>query len=216
MAYTKVEILNCQDHYYVVTMLQKVPLHQGCKVSGNTGTTTSLSTLNNENLDEDSVDISGVASKINQEYAINITEEKLAGILSSHRLLSGAKLAGSLASPIQIDPTPEENTVAGRLLLLHENSKLISGITDAITASNVPPTEDFPMIGMEAEELPPSIGEVVEELPPTIGVVAQKLPHPRVGTEVVPTPHINHTTSTMQQMDQMMERYPDQVCLHRW
>ena len=60
MAYAKVERPNCQDHYYMVTMLQKVPLRQGCKVSGNTGTRTSLSTLNHENLDEDSVDISGV------------------------------------------------------------------------------------------------------------------------------------------------------------
>ena len=77
-------------------------------------------------------------------------------------------MAGSLASPIQIDPTPEENTVAGHLLLLHENSTLISGTTDAIIASNVPPTEDFPTIGMEAEELPPSIVEVAEELKPQL------------------------------------------------
>ena len=59
-------------------MLQKAPLHQPHKESGNMSTTTSLSTLNHENLDEDSVDISGVAYKINQEYGINITEEKLA------------------------------------------------------------------------------------------------------------------------------------------
>ena len=76
MAYTKVVIPDCQDHYYVVTMLQKAPLRQPCKVSGNIGTTTSLSTLNHENLDVDSVDISGVANKINQEYGINLTEEK--------------------------------------------------------------------------------------------------------------------------------------------
>ena len=164
MAYTKVEIPNCQDHHYVVTMLQKEPSCQQCIVSGNTGTTTSFSTLNQEILDEDLVDISGVASKINQEYGINITEEKLAGILSSHWLLLGAKLAGSLASPIQIDPNPENNDVAGHLLLLHENSTLISGITDAVTASNVPPTEDCPMIGIAAEELPPPIGEVAKEL----------------------------------------------------
>ena len=85
------------------------------------------------------MDISGVTSKINQEYGINITEEKLAGILSSRLLLSGAKLAGSLPSPIQIDPNSENNDVAGHLLLLHENSTLISGITDAVAASSVPP-----------------------------------------------------------------------------
>ena len=68
------------------------------------------------------------------------------------------------------------------------------------------------MIGMEAEELPPPIGGVSEELPPPIEVVAENLAHPRVGMELVPTPHLNHTTSTMQQMDQMMERCnPDQV-----
>ena len=171
----------------MVTMLQKEPLCQQCIVSSNTGTTTSLSILNHENLDEDSVDISGVASKINQEYGINITEEKLAGILSSHQLLSGAKLAGSLASTIQIDPTPEENTVAGCLLVLHKNSTLISGITDAVAAPNVPPTEDFPS----------PIGVVAEELPPPIGVVAEKLPHPGVGMEEVPTPNLSHTTTTM-------------------
>ena len=59
-------------------------------------------------LDEDSVDISGVARKINQEYGINITEEKLAGILSSHRLLLGAKLTDSLALPIRINSNPED------------------------------------------------------------------------------------------------------------
>ena len=59
-------------------------------------------------LDEDSVDISGVASKINQEYGINITKEKLAGILSSHLLLLGAKLTDSLALPIRMNPNPED------------------------------------------------------------------------------------------------------------
>ena len=83
------------------------------------------------------VDIRGVASKINQEYGINITEEKLNGILSSHRLQSGAKLVGSLASPIQINPYPEDNDVAGCLLLLDENSTLISGITDAVAADTI-------------------------------------------------------------------------------
>ena len=104
--HTKVEIPNCHDHYYMVTMLQKKLSCQRCILSGNASTTTSFSMVNQEILDEDAVDISGVASKINQEYGINITEEKFDGILSCNQLLSEAKLAGSLASPIQIDPNP--------------------------------------------------------------------------------------------------------------
>ena len=83
-----------------------------CIVSVNVGTTNSCSTSHQEILDEESVDVSGVASKINQEYGINITEEKLAGILSSHRLLPGAKWAGSLESPRQINSTCDDNDVA--------------------------------------------------------------------------------------------------------
>ena len=89
----------------MVTMLSRESLQEKCMASGNVGTTNSCTTSHQEILDEESVDISGVASKINQEYRINITEEKLAGILSSHRLLLPAKLAGSLASPRQINPT---------------------------------------------------------------------------------------------------------------
>ena len=119
-------------------MLQKELSCQRCILSSNTGTTTSFSTSNQEILDDDSVDISGVASKINQEYGTNITEEKLGGILSSHQLLLGAKLAGSLESPIQIDPNPEDNDVPGCLLLLHENSTLVSGITDVCCCIQCP------------------------------------------------------------------------------
>ena len=61
---------------------------------------------------------------------------------------------GSLASPIQIDPICEDNDVAGCLLLLHQNSTLISGITDALAASNVPPNQDYPMSAITDEELP--------------------------------------------------------------
>ena len=138
-------------------------------------------------MDEDSVDISGVASKINHEYGINITEEKSAGILSSHHLLSGAKLVGSLASLIQIDPICEDNDVAGCLLLLHENSTLISGITEAVAASNVLPNQDYPTSAIADEELPPPIEETVlhspigimdEEPLPPFGVVAEKVSSP--------------------------------------
>ena len=123
-------------------MLSKVSSHQCCIASGNIETTDSCSTSHREIWDENSVDICGVACKINQKCGINITEEKLGGSLSSHRLLSGVKLVGSLASPIQIDPICEDNDVAGRLLLLHKNSALISGITEAVAASNVSANKD--------------------------------------------------------------------------
>ena len=82
------------------------------------GTTNCCSSSHQEILDEESVDISGVASKINQEYGIHITEEKLAGILSSDQWLPGDKLMESLASPRQIHPTCDDNDVAGCLLFL--------------------------------------------------------------------------------------------------
>ena len=97
--YTKIKLPICKDHYYVVTMSSKQSSQIQCIDSGNMGTTNCFSTSHQEILDEESVDVSGVARKINHEYGINITEAKLAGILSSHRLLSGAKLAESLASP---------------------------------------------------------------------------------------------------------------------
>ena len=135
--YTKFQLPDCKDHYYVVTMSSKQSLRKQCIASGNMGTTNCFSTSHQEILDEESVDVSGVASKINQEYRISITEEKLAGILSSHQLLPGAKLAESLASPQQINSNCDDNDVAGRLLLLNENSTLISGHTEAVTAANV-------------------------------------------------------------------------------
>ena len=186
-------------------------------------------------MDDDSVDINGVASKINQEYGITITEEKLAGILSSHQLLSRAKLAGSLASPIQIDPIREDNDVAGCLLLLHEKSTLISGITEAVAASNVPPNQDYPTSAFTGEELPPPIEETVQELHSPIGimdeellpsfavvaekastpieVVDKKQPYQGVFPEHVTTLNLNDTTiTTMQKVDKMVERCnPDQV-----
>ena len=127
--YTKIKLPDCKDHYYMVTMPSRQSSQKQGIASGNVGTTNSCSTSHQEILDDELVDVSGVASKINQEYGINITEEKLAGILSSHQLLPGAKLAGSLASPQQINPTCDDNDVAGRLLLLNENSLLISGLT---------------------------------------------------------------------------------------
>ena len=119
-----------------------------------------------------------MASKINQEYGINITAEKLAGILSSYLLLPGAKLAGSLASPPQINPTCEDNDVAGRLLLLNENSMLISGITEAVIASNVSANHDLPTGTLADEELPPIMEEMVQELHSPIGIMDEEVQPP--------------------------------------
>ena len=104
-------------------------------------------------------------------------------------------------------------------------------------ASNVPPTDDYPMIGIADEELPPPIEEMVqelhypigvvdEELLPPIGVVAEKPsspievvdekhPYRGVFTEQVATQNLNNTTTTTQKMVQMVERCnPDQVWLY--
>ena len=156
------------------------------------------------------VDVSGVASKINQEYGIHITEEKLAGILSSHWLLPGAKLAESLASPRQIDLTCDDNDVAGRLLLLNENSTLISGLTETVTATNVLENQDLPASQtLLDEQLAPIIEETVQELHSTIGIVDEVV-QPPLGvveeekTKQDGTPSVNAvkriTKTTLEQM----------------
>ena len=170
--YTKIKLQDCKDYYYMVTMSSKSSLRKECIPSANMGTANCGSASHQEILDEESVDVSGVASKINQEYGIHITEEKLAGILSSHRLLPGVKLAESLASPRQIDLTGDDNDVAGRLLLLNENSTLISGLTETVTAPKVPENQDLPASQtLLDEELAPIIEEMVQELHSPIGIV---------------------------------------------
>ena len=154
-------------------MSPKPSLRKECIPSANMGATNCGSASHQEILDEESVDVSGVASKINQEYGIHITEEKLAGFLSSHRLLPGVKLAESLASPQQIDLTCDDNNdVAGRLLLLNENSTLISGLTETAPASNVLENQDLPESQtLLDEELAPIIEEMVQEMHSPIGIV---------------------------------------------
>ena len=170
--YTKIKLQDCKDYYYVVTMLSKSSLPKECIPSTNMGTANCGSASHQEILDEESVDVSGLASKINQEYGIHITKEKLAGILSSHRLLPGVKLTESLASPRQIDLTGDENDVAGRLLLLNENFTFISGLTETVTAPNVPENQDLPASQtLLDEELAPIIEETVQELHSPIGIV---------------------------------------------
>ena len=154
-------------------MSPKPSLRKECIPSANTGATNCGSASHQEILDEESVDVSGVASKINQEYGIHITEEKLAGFLSSHRLLPGVKLAESLASPQQIDLTCDDNNdVVGRLLLLNENSTLISGLTETVPASNVLENRDLPESQtLLDEELAPIIEETIQEMHSPIGIV---------------------------------------------
>ena len=177
--YTKIKLQDCKDHYYVVTMSSKSSLQKECIPSANMGTANCGSASHQEILDEESVDVSGVASKINQEYGIHITEEKLAGILSSHQLLPGVKLAESLASPRQIDLTGDDNDVAGRLLLLNENSMLISGLTETVTATNVPENQDLPASQtLLDEELAPIIEEMVQELHSPIGIADEVVQAP--------------------------------------
>ena len=73
MVYTKIQLQDCKDHYYEVTMSPKPSLRKECIPSANTGATNCGSASHQEILDEESVDVSGVASKINQEYGIHIT-----------------------------------------------------------------------------------------------------------------------------------------------
>ena len=187
--YTKIKLPDCKDHYYVVTMSSKQSSQKQCIASGNMGTTNCFSTSHQEIFDEELVDVSGVASKINQEYGINITEEKLTGILSSHRLLPGDKLAESLASPQQIDPTCDDNDVAGHLLLLNENSTLISGLTEAVTATNVSANQDLPSGTLLDEQLAPIMKETVQELNSPIGLVDEEVQPP---LRVVEEEKMNH------------------------
>ena len=172
--YTKIKLPDFKDHYYMVTKLSRESSRERCIASGNVGTTYSCSTSHEEILDEESVDISRVASKINQEYGINITEEKLAGIISSHHLLPGAKLAGSLASPRQINCTREDNDVAGHLLLLNENSTLISGIKETVVASNFSANQHYPTGTLADEELPKSWKKWLKNFIPQLELWMQK------------------------------------------
>ena len=189
MVYTKIKLPDCKDHYYVVTMSSKQSSRKQCIDSGNMGTTNCFTTLHQEILDEELVDVSGVASKINQEYRIHITEEKLAGILSSHWLLPGPKLAESLASPQQIDPTCDDNDVAGCLLLLNENSTLISGLTETVAATNVSGNQDLPSGTLLDEQLAPIMEEMVQELHSPIGIVDEEVQPPLGVVEEEKTKH---------------------------
>ena len=142
----------------------------------------------------------------------------MAGILSSHRLLPGAKFAESLASPRQINPTCDDNDVAGRLLLLNENSTLISGLTEAVTATNVSANQDLPIGTLLDEQLAPIMEETVQELHSPIGIVDEEV-QPPLGvveeekTKHDGTPNVNAikriTKTTLDQMTETCD--PDKV-----
>ena len=124
----------------------------------------------------------------------------------------------SVASPRQINTSCDDNDVAGRLLLLNKNSTLISGLTEAVTATNVAANQDLPSGTLLDEEFPPIMEETVQELHSPIGIVDEEV-QPPLGvvveekTEHVGTPNVNAITrSTKTTMDQMTETYdPDQV-----
>ena len=62
------------------------------------------------------------------------------------------------------------------------------------------------------EELLPPFGVVAENLSSPIEVVDKKEPYQGVFPEHVATPNLDDTTTTMQKLDQMVERCnPDQV-----
>ena len=113
----------------------------------------------------------------------------MAGILSIHRLLPQAKLAESVASPQQIDPTCDDNDVAGRLLLLNENSTLISGLTETVTATNVSENQDLPSRTLLDEKLAPIMEETVQERHSPIGIVDEEIQPPLGVVEEEKTKH---------------------------
>ena len=127
-------------------------------------------------------------------------------------------MAESLASPRQIDPTCDDNDVAGHLLLLNENSTLISGLTETVTATNVSANQDLPSGTLLDEQLAPVLEETVQELHSPIGIVDEEvqLPLGVVEEEKMKhdgTPNVNAIKrSTKTTMDQMTETCdPDKV-----
>ena len=108
--------------------------------------------------------------------------------------------------------------MAGRLLLLNENSTLISGITEAVIASNVSANQDLPTGTLADEKLPLIMEETVQALCSPIGIMDEEVQPPfgvmvEEKTKHDGTPNLNDKTmSTKQKMDQMVETCdPDQV-----
>ena len=79
--------------------------------------------------------------------------------------------------------------MAGRLLLLNENSTLISGLTETVTETNVPENQDLQSRTLLDEELAPIMEETVQELPFPIGIVDEEVQPPLGVVEEEKTNH---------------------------
>ena len=108
--------------------------------------------------------------------------------------------------------------MAGHVLLLNENSTLISGITEAVVASNISVNQHYSTGTLADEELPPMMEETVQELNSPIGTMDEEVLPPsgvmaEERTKHVATPNLNDITrSSKPKMDQMVETCdPDQV-----
>ena len=108
--------------------------------------------------------------------------------------------------------------MGGCLLLLNEYSTLISGITEAVIASNVSEKQDLPAGTLADEELPLIMEKMVQELCSPIAVMDEEVQSPfgvmvEEKTKHDGTPNLNDTTrSTKPKMDQMVETCdPDKV-----
>ena len=108
--------------------------------------------------------------------------------------------------------------MAGHLLLLNENSTLISGLTETVTATNVSANQDLPSGTLLDEQLPHIMEETVQELHSPIGFVDEEVQPPLGVVEEEKmkhdgTPNVSAIKrSTKTTMDQMTETCdPDQV-----
>ena len=79
--------------------------------------------------------------------------------------------------------------MAGHLLLLNENSTLISGLTETVTATNVSENQDLPSGTLLDEQLAPIMEETVQELHSPIGIVDEEVQPPLGIVEEEKTKH---------------------------
>ena len=101
--------------------------------------------------------------------------------------------------------------MAGRLLLLKENSTLISRLTENVTATDVSENQDLPSGTLLDEQLAPIMEEMVQELHFPIRIVDEEIQPPLGVVEEEETKHdgtpnvnaIKRITKTT--LDQTME-----------
>ena len=108
--------------------------------------------------------------------------------------------------------------MAGRLLLLNENSTLICGLTEAVTATNVLANQDIPSGTLLDEQLVPSWKKQIKNCIPQLELWMKKYSHhwtvvEEEKTKHDGTPNVNAIKrSTKTTMDQMTETCdPDKV-----